>query len=989
MDARGVGRKGGAVRAVPLASVVCFCLLLFATPAVAADRVLVLASTVTDSVNDLEVQRIQALGLEPELVTDGVWASKTASDFASYRAIVLGDPHCTSGNADAAVANAAVWGPAIDGNAFIFGGDTDTDAEDGAREVVNAGIEYAVGQPGKTGAYISLSCYFNNAQPHTPVPLLEHLSTRGSTPRFTVHHPPCYDGEHVVAEHSAFLTFTDELLSGWGCSVHEAFDKFPSDFVVLAIDRNGEAAYVAPDGEPGTPYILVRGNGTVRYRGRSLVALGDSVSAGEGIGQRWAWHPGERYRDATDTEPAYFGGEWHQDGPEVAWLSDPVPSACHQTQFSHPRVAAATLYAPLLALSCTGSSSFDGVLGPRGDDSDPMAPAQLGSSVIAGAAPPNSDYDDADPDLVTLSLGANDVHFATVVSDCAYGNCTRDLTADLDKQKDDVRTVLEEIHRRGVAAGKIPFVLLTQYVNPFPEHWDKRCPDLDLPLWFLSIENDEMRYLVSALDELNGNLRELADEFPNVSVVEEPAEYHQHHFCTEDPWTYGASIRVGPGDDRSDPSPFHPTIAGQAALAESIVTATEARLPAPAGSSVRVAYPGSAQIRFAQIATAGSVLLRSATPGDLPPASTFSPTAMWTIDTSAVHSGAIDLTFPGAAGESIYHFTDGSWHELATTFVDGYLNATTDSLSPFAIGTPASEVTAVLSAPVGGLAPADLAFDASASSIVGGSPIASYEWDFGDGGVASGASPTHRFSQSGTYTVTVTVRSQEGATDVATAPVIVTNLPPAAKISGPATGQAGEELTFTSEGSSDPNGEIGDRGFQFDDDTEQQVGATARHAFSTVGEHTVTLRVGDDEGEPDIVSMKVLIVEPAPGSSDPPPGPPGAGPLPALPGSPAALPRLLPVPATVKVLGWRGRRLYVRVGCPRTASSPCRIVASLRTRSKRRLARSSKTLAPGRSVTIALKPRRSRVPRRRLLLAIRTTTAAGATRETRSLKSAR
>ncbi|HEX8123928.1 MAG TPA: PKD domain-containing protein [Solirubrobacteraceae bacterium] len=973
------------MRAVPLASVVCFCLLLFATPAVAADRVLVLASTV-DGANSFEVQRIQALGLEPELVTDGIWASKTASDFASYRAIVLGDPHCQADSADAAVANADVWGPAISGNAFIIGGDTAVHEEHGSRKVVDAGIDYAVGQPGKTGVYISLSCGFYGAQPYTPVPLLEHLSTHGESPRFTVHDPPCYDGEHVVVEHSAFLLITDELLSGWGCSVNQAFDTYPDDFLPLAIDRNGEAAYVAPDGTSGTPYILVRGNGTVRYFGRHMVALGDSVSAGEGIGEGWRWHPDEKYRDARDDEPAYYKGEWQEDGLEVPWLSDPMPSDCHQTEYSHPRVAAATLHAWLVALSCTGSSSFEGVL--NDSDGTPWADAQLGSDVIAGAADPNPVYDAADPDLVTLSLGANDVKFSDVVYDCAVGGCTSDLTDDLEQQKDDVRKVLEEIQRRGVAAGKVPLVLLTQYVNPFPVVWDKRCRDLDLPWAGLSIENDEMQYLLRWLHVLNDNLRELADEFWNVSIVAEPGEYHQHHFCTADPWTFGASIDIEQSDD---PSPFHPTIEGQAALAESIVTAADGKLPVVAGPYSPVRFPSNVQIRFSDVSTAGSVLLRSAARADLPPATTFSPSAMWTIDASAVYSGSIGLTFPGGPGQSIYHFTGGSWHQLATDYGDGYLNATTDSLSPFAIGTPTPEVTAEISAPVGGLAPADLAFDASASSVADGSAVESYEWDFGDGHVASDAAPTHRFAQSGTYTVTVTVRSQQGATDVATASVIVTNLPPVAKIDGPARGEAGEELTFTSEGSSDPNGEILDRAFEFDGGGEPQLGATVRRSFSTLGEHTVTLRVRDAEGEPGVVSAKVVIVEPAPrGSGDPvATPPPGEAPQPTPIGPPGATRPPLPAKATVTVLGWRRGKLYVRLGCPGAAPSPCTIVAALRTRSRRRLARTSRTLAPGRTVTVALKPRRSRVAHRRLLLAIRTTTEAGVTRETRSLRSVR
>src|SRR5262249_37626054 len=40
----------------------------------------------------------------------------------------------------------------------------------------------------------------------------------------------------------------------------------------------------------------------------------------------------------------------------------------------------------------------------------------------------------------------------------------------------------------------------------------------------------------------------------------------------------------------------------------------------------------------------------------------------------------------------------------------------------------------------------------------------SYSWNFGDGATSTAANPTHFFSQAGTYTVTLSVRAQDGAT---------------------------------------------------------------------------------------------------------------------------------------------------------------------------------------------------------------------------------
>ena len=72
-----------------------------------------------------------------------------------------------------------------------------------------------------------------------------------------------------------------------------------------------------------------------------------------------------------------------------------------------------------------------------------------------------------------------------------------------------------------------------------------------------------------------------------------------------------------------------------------------------------------------------------------------------------------------------------------------------------------------------------MAFDASASIDSDGT-IVSYDWDFGDGGTATGvARQTTRFAV-GTYTVTLTVTDDDGETDTATQVVGATNDAPVA-----------------------------------------------------------------------------------------------------------------------------------------------------------------------------------------------------------------
>jgi PKD repeat protein len=52
--------------------------------------------------------------------------------------------------------------------------------------------------------------------------------------------------------------------------------------------------------------------------------------------------------------------------------------------------------------------------------------------------------------------------------------------------------------------------------------------------------------------------------------------------------------------------------------------------------------------------------------------------------------------------------------------------------------------------------------------------IASYAWDFGDGGTSTAANPNHTYGSADTYSVTLTVTDNDGATDSETKDVTVT-----------------------------------------------------------------------------------------------------------------------------------------------------------------------------------------------------------------------
>ena len=252
---------GQAVAFVAFAATVAAVGGLMAMPAKAdPNEVLILGSTVSGGATSVEGMAASALGYGVDVVDDATWAAMTTADFANYRAIILGDPFCSTTPSAAAEANRTTWGPAINGNVVVNGTDPTFHSTQGGAELIQSSVAFAVDAAGKTGMYMSLSCYYNFSSAGTAVPMLEPFGT------FTVTgNLGCYNDSHIVASHPALAGLTDEMLSNWSCSVHEAFDSWPTTgpgaFTVLAIAENIGTVYTAPDGTVGTPYIMARGEG--------------------------------------------------------------------------------------------------------------------------------------------------------------------------------------------------------------------------------------------------------------------------------------------------------------------------------------------------------------------------------------------------------------------------------------------------------------------------------------------------------------------------------------------------------------------------------------------------------------------------------------------------------------------------------------------------------------------------------------------------------
>ncbi|MBI4509318.1 MAG: hypothetical protein HY698_06755 [Deltaproteobacteria bacterium] len=218
--------------------------------------ILILGTSVTGDHDSLEARVAHAMGLTVRIVTAAEWGAMTTDEFASYRAIVIGDPDCadTPDFMAAAIQNRATWSPVVRGNVFFIATDPVHHQLDGGEEVTRRGIAFAAAAPAKTGLYLTTSCAFSTAPSGTPIEVLAELGT------FTVgEQAGCPNDAHIIARHPALEGLTDAHLSGWNCSAHGGFESWPRNFEVLVIATNIPSPFRAPDGTSGAPFVLSRG----------------------------------------------------------------------------------------------------------------------------------------------------------------------------------------------------------------------------------------------------------------------------------------------------------------------------------------------------------------------------------------------------------------------------------------------------------------------------------------------------------------------------------------------------------------------------------------------------------------------------------------------------------------------------------------------------------------------------------------------------------
>ena len=147
-------------------------------------------------------------------------------------------------------------------------------------------------------------------------------------------------------------------------------------------------------------------------------------------------------------------------------------------------------------------------------------------------------------------------------------------------------------------------------------------------------------------------------------------------------------------------------------------------------------------------------------------------------------------------------------------------------------------------------------FNGSGSSDADGDAL-TYVWTFGDGSTGSGATTSHTYTASGTYTVSLMVNDGfVNSSSVTT--VTIQNRAPTANAGGPYTGYRNTPISFAGTGS-DPDGDVLSFGWSFGDGS-TGAGPTPTHSYTALGNYSVVLVTNDGEMGSSPATTGVTIV---------------------------------------------------------------------------------------------------------------------------------
>jgi parallel beta-helix repeat protein len=140
--------------------------------------------------------------------------------------------------------------------------------------------------------------------------------------------------------------------------------------------------------------------------------------------------------------------------------------------------------------------------------------------------------------------------------------------------------------------------------------------------------------------------------------------------------------------------------------------------------------------------------------------------------------------------------------------------------------------------------------------------IVIWYWDFGDGNISNEKNPTHQYAENGTYTIVFTITDDDGANQTTTQNIIILNVEPIALFMytpDPAT--TNDTILFT-DYSRDTDGSIISWIWELGDGHISEE-RSFEHRYQNEGTYTVTLTVGDNDGDFHTIQKFVTVFSPS------------------------------------------------------------------------------------------------------------------------------
>lgn len=366
-------------------------------------------------------------------------------------------------------------------------------------------------------------------------------------------------GTVILASSSSDGTPGDGIAgsSTWGTSVRDVvFASAASNLV--ADDTNGTTdVFIKRLGgsEPPPP-------NTFKY-----VALGDSYSSGEGIDPYFR----DGYDSSTETQPGDIDNRCHRSTRAYAqyikrptdgtWLyalasggGDPGTGKRINKYGSDQNVRAAE-GVEWVFWACSGAKTINvlpsALGGERQNDGQYREEhTQLDNPSV-----------DASTDLITITIGGNDVLFADVLRLCFETSCnTPTLRSNLESAIDGLQVSLVRVYEAIQTKAPSATLIVLGYPQIFPPAARQSCQKLRP--W-----RGEMDMLRDMGVRLNSVIEDSAASV-GATYLDPNITFAGHEVCSFDEWIYGPSTSYKKSRNFVDDESFHPNLKGRAAYAE-------------------------------------------------------------------------------------------------------------------------------------------------------------------------------------------------------------------------------------------------------------------------------------------------------------------------------------------------------------------------------------------------------------------------------------